>query len=207
MLNITPLPKPKPTKANRPKKRKSAFCSCKYFSLNKTNYKFCAKCYKPLKAKHLRKALERLCDFIVREIVIKRDRFCVCPAPKDGHTNVLQCGHLITRSKESVKWDLWNCSCQCSACNGRHENFWFYYDNWFKREFGQEQRDRLGVDAERSWKLTIDELENLCDELTAIRQRQEIDKDFVPRYTQEEILLGTWRNDERQKRRSSVQEM
>jgi hypothetical protein len=195
MLNSLPHPKPKPTKASRPKKSKSPFCSCKYFSLNRANYKFCAKCHKPLKVKNLRKALERLCDLIVREIVIKRDGFCVCPAPKDGHSGPLQCGHLMTRSKESVKWDLWNCNVQCAACNGRHENFWFYYDNWFKRTFGQEQRDRLGIDAEKSWKLTIEELENLCSELTAIKARQEIDKTFKPRYTQEQILLGVWRKE------------
>lgn len=199
MLNIAPLPHPKPVKVVKTKKRKrnSPFCHCKKFWINKADYKLCARCSKPLREKDIRKALEIVLDGVVREIVLKRDRFCVCPAPAKGHSDVLQCGHLITRNRESVKWDLWNCSCQCSSCNMRHSTStgWQYYDGWFIREFGREERLRIESDSRISRKLSVEELETLVRELTAIKARQEVDKDFVPRYSQAQILSGQWRKE------------
>ena len=38
--------------------------------------------------------------------------------PADG---VMQCGHVVTRSKYATRWDDQNAVCQCSSCNMRHE--------------------------------------------------------------------------------------
>lgn len=178
MLNTTPLPKPKPTKVIKAKKRKK-----------RTN----------------RQLLERQADVLVREIVLKRDRFCVCPAPKNGHSNVLQPGHLITRGKKGVRWDLRCVNAQCSSDNMRHEFFPEIYTAWYIREFGTESYQILVKDAEVVEKLSVELLQILCNELTAIKARQEIDKDFSPRYTQKEIIDGTWRKEDG--KRSSVQEL
>lgn len=207
MLNLAPLPKPKPVKVIKSKKRKknSKFCACKNFWLNKTDPKTCSRCGKILKAKKYRKALEDFSDSIVREIVLKRDRFCVCPAPKDGHSGTLQCGHLYSRVKESVKWDLRNCNCQCNGCNQRHEHYWHHYADWFTRQFGEEERLRVSKDSDTSQKLSVEQLQTLCDELSAIKARQEIDKEFVPRYSQAEIISGTWRKEN--ERTNTMQEL
>ena len=46
-----------------------------------------------------------------------RDKRCyIC-----GSRENLQCGHLITRSKYSTRWDESNCRAQCRSCNLRHE--------------------------------------------------------------------------------------
>jgi hypothetical protein len=180
MLNIAPLPKPKPAKVIKAKRRKK-----------KTN----------------RQLLEKQADSLVREIVLKRDRFCVCPAPKNGHGNVRTPGHLISRTRQSLRWSLLNTNEQCMSCNFLHEHKPEIYTAWFIREFGVEAYQQLVKDAENVGKLSVEQLQILCNELTAIKQRQEIDKDFKPRYTQEEILLGTWRKDGQEKRRSSVQEV
>lgn len=174
MLNIAPRPKPKPVKVIKTKG-----------------------CKGKRKPKTPRQLLEIKADTLVREIVLKRDVFCVCPAPEKGHSKTLQCGHLITRGRESIKWDLWNCSCQCSSCNMRHSTYngWHYYDDWFIREFGKEERLRITRDSYSIQKLTLEQLQILCNELTSIKARQEIDKDFRPRYTQSEILAGTWRKE------------
>lgn len=148
---------------------------------------------KPKKKPTPRMVLEKRADTLVREIILDRDGYCVCPAPEKGHSNIMQCGHLITRGKESVKWDLWNCNVQCSFCNGRHEHYWSYYDDWFLREFGEAQRLRLGADSEKSRKLSEAELETLISELTSIHRRQIDHPNWKPRYTQKQILDGSWR--------------
>lgn len=164
---------------------------------------------KPRKKKTNRQTLERQADFLMRDIVLKRDQFCVCPAPKNGHTDVLQCGHLITRGRGSVKYDLRNCNAQCSGCNARHEHFAEIYTSWFIREFSVETYQTLVENSEIVKKLSVEELQILCNELAAIKARQEIDKDFKPRYSQVEILNGTWRkeNDHRKNTFNTLPEM
>jgi hypothetical protein len=168
MLNSMPHPKPKPVKAIKAKKRKK---------------------------KTSRQLLEAQARNLVRDIVLKRDRFCVCPAPKNGHSPVLQSGHLISSVKGSIRFDLRNCNTQCASCNMIHEHYPERYIVAFQRLFGQEAFEKLYMDGESSSKLSTEQLQILCNELTAIKSRQEIDKDFVPRYTQEEILNGTWRKE------------
>lgn len=148
---------------------------------------------KPKKKPTPRSLLEKRADTLVREIVLDRDGYCVCPAPEKGHSDTMQCGHLLTRGKESVKWDLWNCNVQCSSCNERHKHYWDYYENWFLREFGLEQKLRLTQDSEKIRKLTLDELETLISELTSIHRRQIDNPKWKPRFTQKEILSGEWR--------------
>lgn len=179
MLDFAPHSKPKPIKVIRPKKRKK-----------KSN----------------RQLLEAQARTIVRDIVLKRDKFCTCPAPKNGHSDVLQSGHLISSVKGSVRFDLRNCNCQCSSCNMIHEHYPERYTYSFQGMYGKEEFDKLYLDSDVSSKLTVEELEILCKELTAIRERQEVDKDFRPRYSQAQILSGDWRKeDERNKRTSEVQ--
>ena len=164
------LPKPKPVRIIKAKKRKKATS---------------------------RTLLERRLDSLVREIVLDRDGLCVCPAPKKGHGNALQCGHLISRAKKKVKWDLFNCNVQCNSCNFIHEHHPHFYTQWFLREFGAEQYERVCKDSEEIGKGSTDELETLLSELTSIRRRQLDDLAWRPYFTQKQIQDGTWRNYER----------
>ncbi len=128
-------PAPKPTKAEKPKRRKK---------------------------KTARQQLERQLDAIVREIVLKRDGRCVVC----GKVTNLQCGHLITRTKRSVRWDLKNCNVQCAGCNFYHEHNPHPYTNWFINRYGLEEYQRLFAKSEAIGKYTIDELETMLFELT-----------------------------------------
>lgn len=156
-----------------------------------------------------RKRWERRLDDIVREIVKERDGFCVIRVSKEvfsddgemlipaSHTDVMQCGHLITRAKKSVRWDLVNCSVQCSSCNIKHEFYPEIYTSWFLDRFGQDEYKRLCRDADSVNKLTIAELETLHFELTEIRKLQQLKAErgepFSPRYSQKDILNGDWK--------------
>ena len=64
-----------------------------------------------------RKGWVRKLDRIVSEIVIMRDRKCICC----GTDKKLTCGHLFSRVAYSTRWDLCNCYAQCIGCNFRHE--------------------------------------------------------------------------------------
>jgi hypothetical protein len=74
-----------------------------------------------------RKGLIRQLDDVVRQLVKLKGTTCVCC----GKTENMTCGHLITRSKYSVRWDLMNCWPQCAGCNYTHEFNPHIYINWF----------------------------------------------------------------------------
>lgn len=161
------LSKPKPSKLVRVKKRKQ---------------------------KTPRQIWERKLDDITREIVLARDSHCVLVG---NHSEVLQCGHLISRVKRSVRWDLFNCNAQCSGCNQRHEWYPERYTLWFVSRVGAENYARLCAEAERANKLTTEELERLHMELLKIRQYQKDCEQqgaaWCPRFSQSDVLDGTWR--------------
>jgi len=74
-------------------------------------------------------------DEVVSLIVRKRDGRCV--QWEDGNcAGPLQCGHLITRSKQSVRWDLINCNAQCAGHNMAHEYNPHPYTLWWIRKYG-----------------------------------------------------------------------
>jgi hypothetical protein len=151
---------------------------------------------KPRKKKSSRQLYERELDTLVRSIVIFRDKFCVCPPPKNGHSVVLQPGHLITRGKESVKWDLRNVHCQCSGCNLTHEFRPERFTNWYIQRFTADSYMTLVADSEEVCKMSVDELMELRSQLTEIHRCQLEDKLFKPYFTQKQILTGEWRGND-----------
>ena len=63
-----------------------------------------------------------------------------------GSTEKVGCGHVMTRSAYSTRWDTeegGNCYPQCWACNYRHEFDAYPYFNWFLEKYGKEKLDRL----------------------------------------------------------------
>ncbi len=147
------------------------------------------------KQKTDRQRAEIRLDALVKEIVLLRDGGCVCPPPIKGHTQIRTPGHLISRGKESVKWDLWNVHEQCNGCNARHEHYPEIYTHWFIQKFGGDKYMALVERKERITKLTIDDLESLEFELTEILRKQTNNPNWKPYFTQKQILNGEWRNE------------
>jgi hypothetical protein len=143
------------------------------------------------KKKTPRQLAEIRLDKLVKEIVLMRDGGCVCPSPVKGHQTTRTPGHLISRGKESVKWDLWNVHEQCSGCNARHEYYPEIFTAWFIRKFGGGAYEELESRSYKVAKLTLDDLETLEFELTEILKWQERGKKAY--FTQREILSGEWR--------------
>lgn len=144
-----------------------------------------------------RKLLINNLDKIVREIVLDRDVRCVVfPAPAKGHSDVRQAGHIISRTKWSVRWSLFNVHSQCSSCNMLHEHFSFRYINWFLGEFGVDKYRAMCQEAETVSKLQLYELQELLDQLKKIRQKQLVENltgnTWKPYFSQADILSGAW---------------
>lgn len=151
---------------------------------------------KPVKKVSSRGARKKFAHSLLRDIVLLRDKQCVCPAPDKGHSSILQAGHLIPGTKGGTYYDLYNVNLQCSACNGRHVRYEKYYVGWFIREWGEEQYLRLEKDSDLMG-LKPYEVEEIIVQLKAIKEKQllaiELGKEFKPFFTQKEILTGMWR--------------
>jgi hypothetical protein len=73
----------------------------------------------------------------------------------------MECGHLFTRARESVRFDELNGHCQCKPCNDRHEKHPEIYQFKFMVRYG---RDAYADLIKRSWskvKLTAGDLEEI----------------------------------------------
>ena len=134
-------------------------------------------------------------DHVIREIILDRDLRCVCVAT-NGHKGTRTSGHLISRTRESVRWDLYNVHEQCGGHNMLHEYQPERFTSWFLEKFGVEQYSRLVQDAEEVKKLQLYELQEMLDQLKKIRQKQLqsvlMGEPYKPYYTQKDILSGAW---------------
>lgn len=169
--------KPKPTKADRPKKRKK---------------------------KTPRQLITRDLDTIVREIVFLRDNQSaplVYKAALDAqgayeytvnHSGTPQPGHVISRAKMAVRWDLRNVHKQDASDNLLHEFYPEVYNQWYINTFGLESWNDLINESRVISKYSMDDLETLYIELTEIRKRLEENPDWKPYFSQREIMSGEW---------------
>ncbi len=108
-----------------------------------------------------RKKLVEALDKRVAEIVKKRDKHCVTC----GTTANPTAGHLITRAKYSVRWDLRNVFQQCKSCNFIHEFNPHIFTNWYINKFGVKQYQALVKLSNQVKPKHITELEKLLTEL------------------------------------------
>jgi len=171
-------PKPKPVREKKTKKRKK---------------------------KSARQLILRDLDNLIREIVFARDPLPVPLVYRQAlseygaiesttrHSGVHHPGHIISRSKQSVRWDLRNVHRQDANDNLLHEYFPEVYITWFIRQFGSDEWDKLFSDSLPVQKYTMDDYETMYIELTEILKKQEQQAWFKPYFSQKEIISGAWR--------------
>lgn len=133
---------------------------------------------------------------LIREIVIARDKGCVCPPPAKGHSAILQAGHVIRSVKGGTRQSLLNCHAQCSSCNQRHVYDWYVYQNWFMCEFGLSAW-LLMCEESKDPGLKSYEIIDLIEQLKLIREKQIIDPEWKPYFSQREIVSGAWKNNKK----------
>lgn len=128
---------------------------------------------------------------LMREIVMLRDKGCVCPVPKHGHSGARQAGHIIPSTKGGSRFSLYNVHEQCAGCNLRHRTHWEVYEGWFIDKFGHEKWDAVREESKNEG-LKSYELEKLIVELEGILGTIQEFHDYKPYFSQNEILLGQW---------------
>lgn len=148
---------------------------------------------KPVKKVSSHGARKKVAHALMRDIVILRDKECVCPSPKNGHSDILQAGHPIPGTKGGTYFDLYNVNLQCQRCNGRHVYYECYYTDWFLLEFGEIEYHRLKKDADNLGIKKSYEMEEMIVQLTAIKEKLLLNPEWKPRFTQAEVLSGLWR--------------
>lgn len=111
-----------------------------------------------------RKGLVRKLDKLVSQIVIARDKRCVCC----GTTQNLTGGHLFSRVAYSTRWDLNNVFAQCLSCNLRHEYDSFPLTNFYIKRFGWEAYEKLHQKYGQVAKYKDFQLQELADELEKV---------------------------------------
>jgi len=89
---------------------------------------------KRTRSKSERKMLEARLWKLTADIVKARDGCCVTCLATEG----LTLSHWIKCGKQIVRYDLRNCNCQCSTCNGTHNRYSYFYDNYMTRRWGQD---------------------------------------------------------------------
>lgn len=131
-----------------------------------------------------RKTLVAKLDKITSEIVRRRDGECVLCGKRTG----LQCGHVISRMKYAVRWDLTNTNTQCDGCNLHHNYQPHKYINWFIGKWGLKEWEALCRRAEKPAMKTV-ELHALLERMQDLKERLEslsvYDHDYL-------VEIGAW---------------
>jgi hypothetical protein len=116
-----------------------------------------------------RSTLDTECMEYIKMIVRLRDGGCVTLGASCG--GYLTASHWQKRGKQYTRYDLRNINCQCSNCNGRHNNYTSYYDAFMLKKYGYDICLELSERASMSWKWSIVQLREIRDGLKAELER------------------------------------
>ena len=111
------------------------------------------------KTKSRRKQLVKKLDDVFAEYIRLRYPKCVICGKEPS-----QCGHVITRSAYSIRWDERNAFGQCRGCNMVHEYRPYIYYDWYINNFGAEAFAELVRDSRKVRKYYLGELELMIEE-------------------------------------------
>jgi hypothetical protein len=114
------------------------------------------------KPKTERQRLVEKADKAFSLFIRTRDHFRCYTCGATNATHVIQCGHLITRSKYAVRWDERNGRAQCAGCNQLHEYQPERYTQKWIDENGQAAYDKLVLDSNGGSKITNQDLKDIA---------------------------------------------
>jgi len=113
------------------------------------------------RSKSERRQLEEKLWNLTADFVKARDGCCVTCGATEG----LTISHWIPAGKQRIRYDLRNCNCQCSTCNGAHNHWHYYYDNYMLKTYGESVMVELTELAmPKKWKWSVIDLRALVAE-------------------------------------------
>ena len=114
-----------------------------------------------------RKTINKLikeADDLFSKYIRKRDNYKCISCGTYLEPSESQCGHLITRRKKAVRWDEYNCHCQCPGCNYKHNFYPHIMTIQVIKKIGQMQYEDLCSRTEiRNFRPTREFLGNIID--------------------------------------------
>lgn len=130
-----------------------------------------------------RKKLVEKLDKVFSLYIRHRDNFlCFTCGKVKSKSVIIQCGHLITRGKQSVKWDERNAHAQCAGCNKLHCYQPEHYNLKFIRKYGKAKYERLILESNIRPRFANDDLSIMIDayrkKLAKLKQRKMDDIPF-----------------------------
>lgn len=112
---------------------------------------------------------------VMRDIRLETEKCCViCGASPPA---ILQLGHLITRKRASVRFDLSNTHIQCKDCNFKHNKNPEIYTRWWIEKYNLEEYNDLVSRSRMTKKYTTVELQEMLAEFKAILKNMRNDED------------------------------
>jgi len=127
-----------------------------------------------------RPLLVKKLDEVTSKIIRLRyqDKCVICGSSENNHPiNFPTNGHLITRVKYIIRWDIredGNCHCQCKNCNGLHETEPHHFTNWYIKTFGMKSYDELIEESKQETHYKDYDLEAMLEERKDILKEMKI---------------------------------
>lgn len=75
----------------------------------------------------------------------------------------LDCGHFISRTARSTRWDEQNCHAQCRSCNRFQQGKQFEYGLAIDRKYGEGTAEQLLIKSKTTARYTAFELQELIN--------------------------------------------
>lgn len=117
-----------------------------------------------------RQKITKKLDQLLHEIVVLLYPACVTCGSRDNPTT----GHLISRGKKSVMYELTNIARQCSNCNSIHETNKKPFQDWFIKTYGGGAYVDLVIHADQDVRsIKTWQLQETYDQLLTIKKTLE----------------------------------
>lgn len=85
----------------------------------------------------LTKELDTVFSLFIRQRDSDEDGYGRCvTCGKLGHYKAMDCGHFVSRSYKSVRWNEYNCALQCKRCNGYGAGEQFLFGKAIDKRWG-----------------------------------------------------------------------
>lgn len=103
-------------------------------------------------------------DTVFSKFIRTRDNWTCYTCGKHGVGGQIHCGHFISRSHNSTRYDEMNCNAQCVACNVFKDGNMGEYALRLIKDYGEEEFEALILRGRDIKQFTTHELENLIEE-------------------------------------------
>jgi len=110
-----------------------------------------------------------------------RDGFCHCiDCDERIAWRDIQCGHFMSRTAKSTRWDEQNCAAQKASCNTYGQGRQFEFGKALDVRYGEGTADRLHIKSKQVQKWATWELKEMIEKYQELIKKLSKSKNFQP---------------------------